>query len=153
MQSSKGQGKQGAHWSGGPHKGTGGPNQDPEQPPKKPGLQIESVAPAKLWKAYELALEVGGANSPEAISYKAKWEAAMEEARSKISPAEKRKAAVANLFKTEKMLEKAYKDLERCKKVVEDHEKGILATKKQMVDIMHKGLQLELELYKYQDEL
>ena len=55
---------------------------------------------------------------------------------------------MANLSKTEKMLEKAHKDLERCKKVVEDHEKGILATKKQMDDIMHKGLQLELELYK-----
>ena len=83
------------------HKGAGGP-QNQEQTPKTPGLQQpEMVAPAKLWKAYELAVEVGGANSAEAISYKAKWEAAMEEARAKISPAEKRKATVANLTKTE----------------------------------------------------
>ena len=151
-QSAKGKGKKGTHWEDGP-KGLGGP-QDPEQAPKKPGLQqAESVAPAKLWKAYELAIEVGGANSPEAISYKAKWEAAMEEARSKISPAEKRKAAVANLSKTEKLLEKAHKDLERCKKVVEDHQKGIQATRKQMAEIMQKGLQMERELEKYQKEL
>ena len=36
---------------------------------------------------------------------------------------------------------------------MEDHEKGILAAKKQMDDIIHRGLQLELELYKYQKEL
>ncbi len=130
-QSTKGQGKRGPN-GGEAQKGTGGTHNQ-EQTPKRPGLQqAEVVAPAKLWKAYELALELGGASSPEAISYKAKWEAAMEEARSKISPAEKRKATVANLSKTEKMLDKAHKDLERCKKVVEDHEKGILAAKKQI---------------------
>jgi hypothetical protein len=148
----KGNGKKGSHGGEG-HKGAGGP-QNQEQTPKTPGLQQpEMVAPAKLWKAYELAVEVGGANSVEAISYKAKWEAAMEDARAKISPAEKRKATVANLTKTEKLLDKAHKDLERCRKVVEEHEKGILAAKKQMDEIMHRGLQLEEELYKYQREL
>ena len=153
-QSTKGPGKKGGHWGEG-NKGAGGPQiQNQEQTPKRPGLQQgETVAPAKLWKAYELALEVGGASSLEAVSYKAKWEMAMEEARAKISPAEKRKAAVANLSRTENLLEKAHKDLERCKKLVEDHEKGIKAAKKQMDDILHKGLQLELELYKYQGEL
>ena len=151
-QSTKGQGKRGGQWGEG-NKGAGGP-QNQEQTPKRPGLQQgETVAPAKLWKAYELALEVGGASSMEAVSYKAKWEVAMEELKAKISPAEKRKAAVANLSKTENLLEKAHKDLERCRKLVEDHEKGIKATKKQMEDILHRGMQLELELYKYQAEL
>ena len=149
----KGQGKKGGHWGDG-NKGAGGPQSQNQETPKRPGLQQpETVAPAKLWKAYELALDLGGASSLEAISYKAKWELAMEEARSKISPAEKRKAAVANLSKTENLLEKAHKDLERCKKLVEDHEKGIKAAKKQMEDIILRGMQLELELYKFQGEL
>ena len=139
-QSTKGQGKKGGHGGEG-NKGAGGPQiQNQEQTPKRPGLQQgETVAPAKLWKAYELALDLGGASSLEAISYKAEWELAMEDVRSKISPAEKRKSAVANLSKTEKLLEKAHKDLERCKKVVEDHQKGIQTTRKQMDEIIQKG--------------